>query len=356
VDENTSGINGNGIYNTGNLELTDGSIEQNTVGAAGGTKGGGRKGGGIYNNTGTVIARQILLQDNASGGGGGIDNRGIAHFYNSALVTNEATNGQGGGVFNFGTGAGLLMNNGTVSANIAIFGGGGIRNEDGAFQLMFVTIYSNESEGINSSGSGEMKMRNTILSTNMDGNCAGTNPDSIGHNIDDGNSCLLDALTDLTETDPMLLPLAMNGSIRPTNALAAGSPAIDSADPDRCDGTDQRLVTRPQGANCDRGAYEKSQWQPAERVPSAERSGASCAPCRTVRCPPRRRRDALPPATITKPTESWKPASREYPERRSASERAPAPPLGQALPSRMPAGCTASPALRRAPIASPSTH
>lgn len=258
VDENTSGLNGNGIYNAGNLALTDGSIEQNTVGAAGATKGGGRKGGGIYNNTsGTVIARQILLQNNASGGGGGIYNKGMTHFYNSALVTNEATNGEGGGAFNFGAGAGLLMNNSTVSANIAIFGGGGIRNENGNYQLTFVTLSSNESEGINSSGSGEMTMRNTILDTNMDGNCAGTSPNSIGHNIDDGVSCGLDEPSDMPGTDPMLLPLAMNGGLTPTHAPADGSPAVDSADPDRCDGTDQRIIARPQGPNCDRGAYEK---------------------------------------------------------------------------------------------------
>jgi CSLREA domain-containing protein len=290
VDENIAGANGNGIYNAGSLEITDGSIEDNVEGPLGGGAGGslrledtlkpkavafrvetigdgfageavrlggGRKGGGIYNASGgTVIARQILLQGNTSGGGGGIYNLGMTHFYNSALLSNEVT-GQGGGASNFGAGAGLLLNNTTVSANTAVFGGGGIYNENGGLQLMFVTLYSNDSEGIRSNAAPDMTMRNTIFSTNMDGSCFGTPPDSIGHNIDDGNSCLLDEPSDMPNTDPMVLPLAMNGGPTPTNALADGSPAVDSADPDRCDGNDQRLVLRPQGPNCDRGAYEK---------------------------------------------------------------------------------------------------
>jgi CSLREA domain-containing protein len=247
VDGNSAEAGGSGIYNAGSLELTDGSIEDNT---------GAADGGGIYNDSaGTVIARQMLVQNNSGTDGGGIYNRGMTHFYNSALVTNTAA-GEGGGAYNQGAGGGLLLNNTTVGGNRA-GAGAGIRNQDGNFQFMFVTIAANNAEGINSSGAGETTMRNTILSANPGGNCAGTIPDSIGHNIDDANTCLLIEPSDLVNTDPMLQPLAMDGSIRPTFALPAGSPAIDSADPDRCDGTDQRLVDRPQGPNCDRGAYER---------------------------------------------------------------------------------------------------
>jgi hypothetical protein len=41
-----------------------------------------------------------------------------------------------------------------------------------------------------------------------------------------------------------------------THALLPGSPAIDAADPTTFPGTDQRGVTRPQGAAPDIGAYE----------------------------------------------------------------------------------------------------
>jgi hypothetical protein len=63
-----------------------------------------------------------------------------------------------------------------------------------------------------------------------------------------GSSDLLDA--------PGLLPLADNGGLTPTMALAAGSPAIDAAGDCSVPGTDQRGVFRPQGTGCDVGAFE----------------------------------------------------------------------------------------------------
>ena len=39
-------------------------------------------------------------------------------------------------------------------------------------------------------------------------------------------------------------------------ALLAGSPAIDAGDPAICGGIDQRGIARPQGTNCDIGAFE----------------------------------------------------------------------------------------------------
>jgi hypothetical protein len=55
----------------------------------------------------------------------------------------------------------------------------------------------------------------------------------------------------------MLLPIsAYDGTTLPVHALDPASPAFDSADPGNCSGTDQRGVVRPQGAGCDRGAYE----------------------------------------------------------------------------------------------------
>ena len=246
---NSAGENGGGIYNAGDLEFTYAELEENTADLSG---------GGIYNAAGgTAISRMVsLVANQAFSAGGGIYNLGMAHFYQSLLLLNVATNGQGGGAHN-GSGAGLLFHNATISANIGIFGGGGIRNEDGNLQLMFVTVYSNENEGINSSGPGETSMRNTILSSNMDGNCAGTHVNSIGHNIEGGDSCALSEGSDLPNTDPMLEPLGAGTSFLSTHALQPGSPAIDSADPDRCSGTDQRGVIRPQGANCDRGAHEQ---------------------------------------------------------------------------------------------------
>jgi hypothetical protein len=55
----------------------------------------------------------------------------------------------------------------------------------------------------------------------------------------------------------MLAALADNGGPTQTHALLPGSPAIDAASDD-CPppATDQRGVSRPQGAKCDIGAFE----------------------------------------------------------------------------------------------------
>lgn len=50
--------------------------------------------------------------------------------------------------------------------------------------------------------------------------------------------------------------LADNGGPTQTHALVNDSPAIDAADDTVCPTTDQRGVSRPQGAFCDIGAFE----------------------------------------------------------------------------------------------------
>lgn len=77
---------------------------------------------------------------------------------------------------------------------------------------------------------------------------------STGWNTSADSRCSLDATGDQAETDPMMGPLQDNGGPSLTAAPLPGSPVIDSAG--TCSGTDQRGVTRPQGAECDRGAVE----------------------------------------------------------------------------------------------------
>ncbi len=71
------------------------------------------------------------------------------------------------------------------------------------------------------------------------------------------------ALSDIIQTDSSNLNhgrarpyLADNGGPTETIALVPGSPAIDAADGTNCPPTDQRGITRPQGAGCDIGAFE----------------------------------------------------------------------------------------------------
>ena len=69
----------------------------------------------------------------------------------------------------------------------------------------------------------------------------------------------------MTNTDPLLLPLADNGGPTPTHALHHDSSAIDAVPVADCTDAygnpltiDQRGVARPQGAACDIGAYERN--------------------------------------------------------------------------------------------------
>lgn len=61
------------------------------------------------------------------------------------------------------------------------------------------------------------------------------------------------------DQDPLLAPLAPNGGIGQTRMPAVSSPAVDAAADEEayCPATDQRGVTRPQGAGCDIGAVEQ---------------------------------------------------------------------------------------------------
>jgi hypothetical protein len=77
------------------------------------------------------------------------------------------------------------------------------------------------------------------------------------YDIDSGGSCGFGTADhSLSDTNPLLEELADNGGPTETMALQPGSPAIDAADSSACPATDQRGVSRPQGAGCDIGAVE----------------------------------------------------------------------------------------------------
>jgi len=100
-------------------------------------------------------------------------------------------------------------------------------------------------------------MTNSILAANAGGNCFGPITDA-GNNIDDAVSCGLSEPNSLSNTDPLLDPAGLqdNGGPTQTIALLAGGPALNAGNDAACPSTDQRGIVRPQGTNCDIGAYE----------------------------------------------------------------------------------------------------
>ena len=242
VSGNTSSNGGGGISsNGGSLAVTGSTISGNTST--------GDFGGGIASADGTLMVIDSTISGNTAHlNAGGIANAGGAlTLTNSTISGNTATGGAGGGINNFGAygpfnASTATLNNVTIANNSAP-AGGGIAN------------------------GGTLKLKNSLIA----GNSAGSAPDcsgtlaSQGYNLL-GNSAGCGGLTDgisgdlvgsaAHPVDPKLGPLQDNGGATFTHALLFDSLAIDAGSPAACASTDQRGITRPQGTECDIGAYE----------------------------------------------------------------------------------------------------
>jgi hypothetical protein len=229
------GFAGVGIHNLGTLTLTNSTVSGNIATLWG---------GGIYNRFGaTLRIDQSTVTGNTAGEtGGGLYNDGALTLVDSTISSNDGGLG-GGGLFNssFGT---LTVESSTIADNRASVVGGGIANIGSV---------------------GQATLRNTILAASSGTqNCSGPVTDG-GYNLDDGTSCGFDVTQgSLAGTNPLFDPAGLRDNGGPTHTLALQptSPAIDVIPPgsNGC-GTsvtvDQRGVSRPQGARCDIGAFER---------------------------------------------------------------------------------------------------
>jgi CSLREA domain-containing protein len=273
----TDGRSGGGIANFGSLTLTGAALSGNSL-TAGGDQSNVAEGSGIFNKgTVTIVNSTINANSATFGGGSGSDvapdfggagggiynaNTGLLTIVNSTISGNSATclgslthgsiGGDGGGIYNDGT---LHMLNVTIAANSASANGGGSRGG-----------------GINCDN-GTATAKNTIIALNN-----GSSPDvngpltSQGFNFIGNNSSA--TITPTTgdqigtpgsPKNPKLGPLQDNGGSTMTQALLAGSTAIDAGNSSGSS-TDQRGLTRPAdspaiadpsgGDGSDIGAYE----------------------------------------------------------------------------------------------------
>ena len=226
----------------------------------------------------------LTIRGGRGGYGAGVEKvGGNLRLLNSTVTENDGGNeGEGAGIFNrCGT---VTVVNSTISRNrsFGAFGGGGVLNFShicpATITIINSTIFENQADGPpGSQGRGDavadgfsppgsVVLKNSIVASPTQGlgiDCYAFVPASLGHNIASDASCGLTGAGDLNSTDPLLGPLAHNGATTQTHAPLPGSPAIDAVPiPDCADATgtpiatDQRGVTRPQGASCDVGAYE----------------------------------------------------------------------------------------------------
>jgi uncharacterized repeat protein (TIGR01451 family) len=275
ISGNTAFGHAGGILNTGTLTLTDSIVSNNTAGFAGGIDNGGTltivrstfsgnsaigspgRGGSIYN------AGTLTVEDSTFSGSSAVDNGGAIYNVNSiqmrgTTISNNTAGLNGGGIYNT---ASSIITNSTLSGNTAVGTGGGV------FNLSSVR-FSNSTIAGNSAGTvggvanvnfGGTSYKNSIVAGGASGiNCAG-GLDATGVNYSTDSSC--SGFTQVTPAQLGLGALADNGGPTLTHALTLGSSAVDAAT-DCTDGqpvpivTDQRGVSRPQGAACDAGAFE----------------------------------------------------------------------------------------------------
>jgi chitodextrinase len=219
---------GGGVFNQKTATITNNTFTGNQATIYGG--------GALLNAAGTMTVSGDTFSGNTGPGGGAIDNDTTLHISNSTFVNNTAGTNGGGAVENFGP---TTITQSTLSGNSSSFGAD-ILNYTGFTLSISMSIVGGGLGGSNCGGMAAIT--------------------DLGYNIDTGSSCgFAAAQHSMSNTQPQLDALASNGGPTQTMALPAGSPAINAipASVAGCSGsTDQRGISRPQGAFCDIGAYE----------------------------------------------------------------------------------------------------
>ena len=216
-------------------------------------------GGAIYNSGDLTVNESTFSGNVSTGNGGGINNWGRLTVNNSTVSGNSAGY-NGGAIYN---GQMVTVTHSTVSDNSATNQGGSIFNKQKATLTVVRSLISGNrapggaelynEKGDVFSGPGIVNANNA----NLFGESSKTNAQALFNftpgatdltaTSDGAHSTALAAILDTT--------LADNGGGTQTHALVAGSPALDAAG-DSGLATDQRSVTRPQGAADDIGAFE----------------------------------------------------------------------------------------------------
>jgi hypothetical protein len=285
---------GGAIYNQGKLQVIASTIAENVARGGGASNQNSPSGGAVYSGS----SSELVLEDSTLSGnrtiatgtggastslsqGGAILNFGVVRIVRSTINGNTAT-ATGGGTNN--TARGGAMNNAnsgsvkvtiersTIAGNSASgasqASGGGVYAYGSSFQILGSTIAANgATEGANVSINVPTKFRDTILAAPVGGpSCVGSFIESLGFNLDEGNSCGFAKPSDQHGVNPLLGPLAANGGPTATMALLHGSPAIDRGTSVAGEATDQRGFARPveiaavangpESNGADVGAYE----------------------------------------------------------------------------------------------------
>jgi hypothetical protein len=290
IYSNTALDTGGGFYNDPNSPLTilNSNLHNNSAGSNGGAI-------TIYKTL--VISDTVLEANHAASKGGGIFTVPLSNYNQSisGSTFSHNTAQYGGAIANdnpFGTYIIMTLVNSTLSGNSVSHDGAGIYATNTAnIHLFNVTIANNvlsrligtfnpmRGGGVFFTDTSVITAQNTLIADNYyTNNSSVATPDdcyntqttnslnSLGWNlIETTSNCLISGTTfgNITGQDPHLGPLGLNFGATPTQGLLLGSPAIDAGHPPACTNgngtaitTDQRGFARPNGAQCDIGAFE----------------------------------------------------------------------------------------------------
>ena len=274
--EATSGTGGGlKVNGTDLIEIVDSTITGNTASS---------EGGGAYFHTDDeqlIISGSTFSGNTAGSGGGGFAS---THIYDVSIdtttVSGNTADGDGGGIYiHQHSETSVTITSSTISGNHATGDGGGMRvYDEGTSRSPTPPSPATPPTATAAAPTSAARTRPRSATSSSANNSATAGADLDG----DSNEAPLAVSFSLIEAavepgliddvegnilgeDPMLAALAPNGGPNQTQALQAGSPALDGGDPAFAPppATDQRGLPRVQGAAIDIGAYET---QPADPV------------------------------------------------------------------------------------------
>ncbi len=286
---------GGGVYNKGDLEMTDCVVTANTANFHGGaiyvdhgnatltrctiSNNNARIGGGVYSdaNGGSITLVDSTVSDNTASGLGGGGAYAEGSIFGGGLTArrttfanNSATVGSGGALFNLGD---TFLENCTISGNTAAVHGGGLLHAlnfpPPDLWVTHCTITDNaapEGSGIYTDADDLVLTNSLIVNQRSGRDCAvvGTIIDSRGYNFDSDGFCGLNAVGDFSGRAIQLDPLTSHAPGAPaTHMITVPQSIAINAIPminGSCNGSgvvlDQRGTPRAQYTHCDIGAVE----------------------------------------------------------------------------------------------------
>ena len=254
-DSNDAFVGGGAMCNLGKA----GSSNPTLVNVAFIDNGTDGEGGAMYNNgeesgiSNPTLLGAMFAGNNASESGGAIFNEGYRGSSNPVLTNvtiNHNSAGRGGAIYNdaydSGSSSPTLINV-TLSGNNAERGGA-IYNDGTSSGVSHPLLLNTVLWGNNATTDGAQIYNDTAIS-------------DIDHSIVEGGCPVGSSCTNMVTGDPLLSPLSDHGGFTWTMMPSESSPAIDTGDDASCPSTDQRGITRPQGAHCDIGAVERQSME-----------------------------------------------------------------------------------------------